>query len=163
MNQLIVFKLYVIMHLNIFRVLRNCLLKHYTMQSREEKHSSPASDNSSLHTPITVKQGSSTTNRDANRTSRWDTRRVIRTPPDMYSDPVDGSDSDTESFHADELYGSDSGGETISLRTAPKQQSQSSDESVVCTFAEYFYSKYLMCGAGQRSHAKVREVGNGYR
>ncbi|KAH9037548.1 hypothetical protein EDB84DRAFT_1560566 [Lactarius hengduanensis] len=61
------------------------------------------------------------------------TRKHVRTSdlhplhsPDMFSDPVD--DSDTQSFDEDDMYGSDPNAETFSLEPGPKVQEVSNNE-----------------------------------
>jgi hypothetical protein len=50
----------------------------------------------------------------------------------MFSDPVDGSSSDTQSFDEDDMYGSDSGVETISLAPLSNTQAKTTGEHMVC-------------------------------
>jgi hypothetical protein len=50
----------------------------------------------------------------------------------MLCDPLDSSSSDTQSFDEDDMYGSDSGMETISLKPSSKEQARSADEHMVC-------------------------------
>ena len=51
----------------------------------------------------------------------------------MFSDPVDSSSSDTESFDVDDMYGSDPDVQTISMKHLTIEEPMSSDENNVCT------------------------------
>jgi hypothetical protein len=51
----------------------------------------------------------------------------------MFSDPLDSSSSDTRSFDDDDMYGSDSGVETISLKHDLKEKARDNKETMVCT------------------------------
>lgn len=133
------------------------------MQARatKAKHSPQASDTSVSHTPVTVKHHQKA-NRLPDHEGNRKARRDVRAPPTMFFDPMDSSPSDTESFNEDDMYGSDSGDEIISLRTVSKEKAQSPDDPSVCTSscADFVLSRYLMFEAGHRSYAPVREVGN---
>jgi hypothetical protein len=50
----------------------------------------------------------------------------------MLSDPLDSSSSDTRSFNEDDMYGSDSGVETISLKPDLKEKERDTKETMVC-------------------------------
>jgi hypothetical protein len=51
----------------------------------------------------------------------------------MFSDPLDSSSSDDQSFDEDDMYGSDSGVETISLGPESKDEIQSLNQDLVST------------------------------
>ena len=50
----------------------------------------------------------------------------------LFSDPLDGTSSDEHSFDEEDMFGSDSDAETISLRVRSNEKKQSFDEQVVC-------------------------------
>ena len=50
----------------------------------------------------------------------------------LFSDPLDGTSSDEHSFDEEDMFGSDSDAETISLGVRSNEKKQSFDEQVVC-------------------------------
>jgi hypothetical protein len=50
----------------------------------------------------------------------------------MFFDPLDSSSSDTQSFDEDDMFGSDSGVETISLKPESEEQASPTNEYTVC-------------------------------
>ena len=50
----------------------------------------------------------------------------------LFSDPLDGTSSDEQSFDEEDMFGSDSDAETISLGFRSKDQKQLFDDQVVC-------------------------------
>jgi hypothetical protein len=48
----------------------------------------------------------------------------------MFSDPLDSTSSDEQSFDEDDMFGSDSDVETISLTSGSKEVSQTSEDMV---------------------------------
>jgi hypothetical protein len=57
----------------------------------------------------------------------------------MFSDPVDGSSSDAQSFDEDDMYGSDSGVEKISLAPHLNVQVGMSNEHMACHLPNLAY------------------------
>jgi hypothetical protein len=104
------------------------------MQSHtsEITRTSSTSHPSGSHTPDAVTRDRQTAHETADRTYKRKARRDVRNPPTMLCDPLDSSSSDTQSFDEDDMYGSDSGVETISLKPSSKEQARSADEHMVC-------------------------------
>lgn len=86
------------------------------------------------HTPGSASPGHHAAGTAADQTYRRKARRDIRDPPTMLSDPLDGSLSDNQSFDEDDMYGSDSDIETISLKPESEEQARSTNEYIVCNW-----------------------------
>lgn len=81
------------------------------------------------------------------RTHKRAGRSDGRTSPLMFPDPEDDLSSDTESFDEDDMYGSDSGGETISLTASSNSQVYIHSDHVVCYLANYpFTTSHIQAG-----------------
>lgn len=76
------------------------------------------------------------TNKGVNRKRRRAHRRNIKTSTILFYNAVDGSASDTKSFDEDDMYGSDSDVETISLKphsdTQPTMTNEQGMQRTVC-------------------------------
>jgi hypothetical protein len=107
------------------------------------KHSSSTSHRLRSHTPDSVTQSCQADHKTAARSFQRKAQRDIRDPT-MLSDPLDGSSSDTQSFDEDEMYGSDSGVETISLKPNSKEDAGSADELMVCKLAHEYIEAILL-------------------
>lgn len=97
------------------------------------KGSSSTSDTSVSHSPVTAKEVHQIPTSVPDQKHVWKSRRHVHTPRIMFLDPSDDPLSDAESFDKDDMYGSDSGVETISLRSGSKEQDQQLNECMVCT------------------------------
>lgn len=108
----------------------NASITQHIMQSHSSKvkHSSSTSRSSD-----TILQDHKAPNNAPDQKHRQKARRDVRNPPTMFSDPLDSSSSDTRSFDDDDMYGSDSGVETISLKHDLKEKARDNKETMVCT------------------------------
>jgi hypothetical protein len=68
------------------------------------------------------------------RKHRRKVRKDDNNPPTMLSDPLDSSSSDAQSFDEDDMYGSDSGVETISLKPDSNNEARETEEMMVCVW-----------------------------
>lgn len=119
------------------------------MKSRiiKGKQSPSTSTPSVSHTSVPANPDHQTASIAPDLKGKRTTRRIIRSPETTFSDPVDEDLSDAASFDEYDMCGSDSGGEIISLRDISKEPEQS-PETLVCTCAYHFHSKYLMFKGG---------------
>ena len=98
----------------------------------------------SPHTPDTTAheadmQGGHRTLHSNDPTQPWSGRRRAYHSPLMLSDPLDSPTSDTRSFDEDDMYGSDSDVETISLKRPCEAPATESDASLVCPESLTFF------------------------
>ena len=70
--------------------------------------------------------------------------RSVRTSAIPFSDPLESTSSDSKSFDEDDMFGSDSDVETISLKPSLEGCEQSSNEHLVCTFINHTYHKQFI-------------------
>ena len=105
--------------------------------SYKDIHDSP-------HTPDTTAheadmQGGHRTLHSNDPTQPWPGRHRAYHSPLMLSDPLDSPTSDTRSFDEDDMYGSDSDVETISLKRPCEAPATESDASLVCPESLTFF------------------------
>lgn len=93
------------------------------MQSHT-KHTSSYMRNAASH-------GHQTDDHSPDQTNLRTSRKDPRNPPSMLSDPIDSPSSDTKSFDEDDMYGSDSDVETISLKPDSDEQTRVVNEHMV--------------------------------
>jgi hypothetical protein len=75
----------------------------------------------------------------------------------LFSDPLDGTSSDEQSFNEEDMFGSDSDAETISLGFKSNDKKQSFDDQVVCIII-YFRlpgPRTLTLDTGWQSHTPI--------
>jgi hypothetical protein len=115
---------------SVYLRLCNASITQHIMQSHSSKvkHSSSTSRSSD-----TILQDHKAPNNAPDWKHRWKARRDVCNPPTMFSDPLDSSSSNTRSFDDDDMYGSDSGVETISLKHDLKEKARDNKETMVCT------------------------------
>ena len=65
--------------------------------------------------------------------------RSVRSSAIPFSDSLESTSSDSKSFDEDDMFGSDSDVETISLKPGLKDHEQSSNEHLVCIFINHTY------------------------
>ena len=120
------------------------------MQSHTSKGKTilSTSHTSVKHTSATIKPDNLGASRAPNRKGRRTPRRKVRSPQAMFPDPLDSPSSDTKSFDEDDMYGSDSGVETISLASGSKEKVQSPDDDKVYAWASYMHFSHLTFRAG---------------
>jgi hypothetical protein len=125
------------------------------MQSHTSKVklTSSTSHTPGSHAPDAVTQDHQRAHRTADRTYKRKARRDGPNPPSMLLDPIDSSSSDTKSFDEDDMYGSDSGVETISLKPDSKEEARSTNEYMVCNCHIRFIPDLLLS-----SHIRSRTL-----
>lgn len=97
----------------------------------KRKRSSTSSDIPESFLLVTPEQGHPTPDTPPDQKNKRSDRRITRSSSLLFSDPLDDTYSDTESFKEDEMYGSDHGGETFSLTPDSNMQAESLDEPEV--------------------------------
>ena len=116
----------------------------------------------SPHTPDTTAheadmQGGHRTLHSNDPTQLGPGRRRVYHSPLMLSDPLGSPTSDTRSFDEDDMYGSDSDVETISLKCPCEAPATESDASLVCLESLLLL---LTFHTGYGGTSAIEEVGN---
>jgi hypothetical protein len=113
----------------IFIVLQYFTMIPYIMQSQIRNDSSASStlNTSVKHTIQTSHHGIISA---PARKQKQRSPRTFRHTKVMFSDPLDSTSSDEQSFDEDDMFGSDSDVETISLTSGSKEVSQTSEDMV---------------------------------
>ena len=102
------------------------------MTSDSSKVTQPLTHTSDTHIPANNMQDEDRTLPINNHTQPRPLREAAYHSPLMLSDPLDSPTSDTKSFDEEDMYGSDSDVETISLKHPCKAPATDSDASSVC-------------------------------
>ena len=115
------------------------------MQSHTSKGKpiSSTSHTSVKHTSATIIPDNPDAGRAPNWMGRQRSHQKVHSPQAMFPNPLDSSSSDAKSFDEDDMYGSDSGVETISLASGSKGKVQSPDENKVYAWASYTHFSHL--------------------
>src|ERR1700744_5129724 len=115
-----------------------CSISHSQASPTHSTHSLPYSDQS------------------PHMASSWSNKpkyqRNVQNAPDLFSDPLDSPSSDARSFDEDKMYGSDSDGETISLKPHVDElvgsTSDQANDSMVCHMNHHCDSIHLKLETG---------------
>jgi hypothetical protein len=121
---------------NIYIYLWHTDIGHHIhiMQSHTSDNEYTASvlHTSPTHGSTPVTQGYQSADKAPDQKRKQKGQRSVRNSPIMFSDPINDSSSDTQSFDEDDMYGSDSGVETISLAPPSNAQDGMTNEHIVC-------------------------------
>ncbi len=93
--------------------------------------------------PVALSLGHQAKKMAPDRKHKQKSRKNDCNPPDMLSDPLDGSSSDAQSFDEDDMYGSDSGVETISLKPDSNNEARETKDMMVCVWTIIFIQDIL--------------------
>lgn len=108
-------------------------------QTSKRKRISSVSHTSQTNSPTSASQDHHDASNDHDQARKRESRQELRKTLPIFSDPIDYSSSDTMSFDEDDMYGSDSGNETISLAPHSAQANMRS-EHVVCSLDYYMFT-----------------------
>ena len=105
-----------------------CIMYPSTFKGKEPANPKVTNTTASLRSPGGVDDRSAMMRKIRRRRQRHDN------PSDLvlFSDSLDGTSSDEQSFDDDDMFGSDSDAQTISLPLKPSSDKNSCDEQVVC-------------------------------
>jgi hypothetical protein len=77
----------------------------------------------------------------------------------MLSDPLDGPESNTQSFDEDDMYGSDTGVISVSMKPQSTDDVKPSTDSHVSAYAMFIVCTLCTHGAGHQSQRTIPENG----
>ena len=75
-------------------------------------------------------------------------KRHIQDMPLMLSDPLDSSSSDTMSFDEEDMFGSDSDIEIISLPSGSQDEVENAQDNMVCTYVDCMERHHFISVSG---------------
>ena len=130
--------------------------RNHTMQSHTSESSPTSSFSHSQASPTHSTHPPSHSDQSADIISwshKQKHKRNVRSSPILFSDPLDSPSSDAKSFDEDEMYGLDSDGETISLKThvgaLVESTTNQANDSKVCHMSHAFSLTHLKLETGR--------------